>query len=510
MFQTALHILIALLLPTLVGAQAQQKKQVKLVHADNIFFDKKIVDAQRLKGNVNLLYEGTTFLCDSAYLYANQNFDAFGRIRVNKPGGYSMTGGKLFFDKEKQHVRVVEQVVLKDGDMTLTSDQIFYNLQTEIAQFTTGGRIVSSKNQNVLTSKRGFYHSREKTFYFRDHVRLANPEYVVKCDTLQYRELTEVAYFFGPTTITSKDTKIYCENGWYNTRTDVSQFNENAEVISDKTILRGDSIYYNGNKGYGEVFRNVSIRDTTSSFLITGHYGRHTESTKTSLVTRDALLTQISEGDSLFMAADTLLAVPDSLDRQFIRAFHRVKIFRSNLQGVADSLTYSQSDSLLVLFGNPVLWSDVNQVTGDTILIRMWDGQIEGLDVRSNAFILSEAITPEKNKSGTVRYNQISGRNLTGKFRENALRKVHVEGNGQLIYFPLEEKAQDTRIMGHNKGECSEIDITIENNEIIRINLIREPDSVFAPIRLADENEFELKGFRWRGEERPSRDTVVR
>jgi len=504
MIRRLLHILL-LLAPAIAGAQDGSRKQVKLVHADNIYFDKKIVDAQRLVGHVHLIHDGTTFLCDSAWLYANQNFDAFGNIRVDKPGVYSMTGGKLFFNHEKQLLRVEQRVVLRDGDMTLTADQLIYNRQTEVAHYSTGGRIVSTKNSNILTSKKGAYHARSKTFYFREKVKLENPEYVVLCDTLQYREPTEVAYFFGPTTITSKETKIYCENGWYDTRGDVSQFNENAQITSDKTILKGDSIYYNGKQGYGEVFRNVSVRDTTSNVVITGQYGRHTEATKTSVVTRKALMIQVSESDSLFLAADTLMATPDSMEKQFIRAFHRVRIFRSDLQGRADSLTYSETDSLLVMFRDPVLWSDENQVTGDTIRIRMWDGKIDGLEVRGNAFILNEAIPPQKRGVGERRYNQIKGRNLTGRFRDNALVRVKVEGNGQLVYFPTEEKGDTARLVGHNQGESSDIDIAIENNQIIRINLIREPDSVFSPLQLADASAFELKGFRWRGEERPER-----
>jgi lipopolysaccharide export system protein LptA len=499
-------IFLSLICSQRSAAQDPVRKPVKLIHANDIFFDKSVADAQRLIGDVQLLYEGTVFRCDSAYLYSNQNFDAFGNIRVNKGSSYTMTGGALFFQKDRQLVRVTRDVVLHDGDMTLYADQLNYDLSAEVARYTTGGRIVSDANRNVLTSRQGTYDARSQIFYFRDDVVLVNPEYRVESDTLRYHEIREIAYFFGPTTITSETRQIYCENGWYDTRSEICQFNENAEVISEKTVLRGDSIYYDGKKGYGEVFRNVSIRDTTTSFLITGGYGRHTESSRTSLVTRSARLIQAEGEDSLFMAADTLLMVPDSSDRQFIRAFHHVKIYRIDLQGLADSLTYSESDSTLSLFSSPVLWSEGNQITGDTIHVRTWKGRIDRMRVRSNSFIISEALKYDTAYAGERRFNQIRGRNLISYFRENEIYKVHILGNGELVYFAVEEKpGREARIIGHNRGECSDISVSVEKNQIRRIALEREPDSVFTPIRLATDVIFELDGFSWRGAQRPTR-----
>ncbi len=505
---TRIVLLCCLLAVTSAHGQETPRKQVKLVHADAILFDKSIVDAQRLIGHVNLLYEGTTFLCDSAYLYANQDFDAFGYIRVNHPRGYSLTAGSMFFDKKTQTVLFRDNVVMQDGEMTLESSQLTYDMRGETGRYTTGGKIVSRRNNNVLTSRRGTYSARDKVFYFRDEVVLTNPDYTVLCDTLHYRELTETAFFLGPTQITSEDTRIYCENGWYNTRKDISQFNEYARITSDKTVLTGDSIYYDGKAGLGEVFRRVTIRDTTSSFIVRGNYGRHIKATETSLVTEKALLIQVEGQDSLFMAADTLLLVPDSAGKQFIRAFHDVRVFREDLQGLADSLTYSESDSLLILFNQPVLWSQGNQITGDTIRIRTWKGTIDRMMVDGQPFIVSEAIAYDSTYTGQRRYNQIKGRHLVARFSDNQIRRVRVEGNGQLIYYPAEEKEGKASLIGHNKGECSDLDITISGNQIRRINLIREPDSVFTPIQMAVDITPELEGFRWIGHLRPRREDL--
>jgi lipopolysaccharide export system protein LptA len=478
-----------------------QKKLVKLVRADVSEFDKSYIDAQRVKGNVQFIYEGTLFYCDSAHIFTNKDFDAFGNIRIIKPGEFNLLGDVMHVDQKSKVATINNNVVLRDNQMTLTSNRLIYNIDSEIASYTGGGKIVSNANQNVLNSKEGSYHTKTEIFYFRNKVVLKNPDYTVNSDTLKYNDRTEVAYFFGPTTIEGDDTFIYCENGWYNTDKDICQFNKNAFVRSEKTELRGDSIYYNGEAGFGEVFKKVTIRDTTANFFISGEYGYHEEKTKKSFVTDKALLTQFFEGgDSLFMHADTLKSVPDSAGKDVLYAFYGVKIFKDDLQGKCDSLVYAVSDSTLRMFNEPVLWSDENQITGDSIRITMANNKVDRMFVRENAFIISET------RQG--KYNQIKGRKLTADFIDSKINSVYVEGNGQLVYFPVEEKkdslsTKPPKLIGLNKGDCSNIFIQIKENEIKKLRLEREANSTFSPMKMADSANFLLDGYKWLIDLRP-------
>jgi lipopolysaccharide export system protein LptA len=473
-----------------------EPKRVKLIKTDELLYDISIVDAQRLKGNVQLEYEGTMFYCDSAYLYANDNFDAFGSIRIIKGADYTLTGETLHFDKASHSANVDNSVVLRDREMTLSTDHLVYNTQSEVASYFGGGKIISTRDRNVLTSNKGFYHSKTRTFYFRKDVVLKNPDYTVESDTLQYNQLSEIAYFYGPTKIKGGKTDLYCENGYYNTKKDQCRFGKNAQVNSENHILKGDSIFYDGKKRLGEVFRNVSIEDTTSNFIITGQYGLHNEITKESFVTKEALLTQIFENsDTIYVHADTLKSKPDSLERNIVKAFHDVRIFKTDMQGKCDSLVYSEADSTMKLFKDPVMWSDQNQITGDSIEITTSNGVVKNLVVKGNAFIISEA--------DTGKYNQIKGRKLTGYFTKNVLSGVYVEGNGQLVYFPEDDKKKGAKVMGHNKGDCSNINIEIADNRIQRIRMETAPNSTFSPLSLAPVNDFKLGDFLWRINERP-------
>jgi lipopolysaccharide export system protein LptA len=489
-------LLLACFINAFPSLSQNQPKKVRLIKTDELLYDIAIVDAQRLKGNVQLEYEGTMFYCDSAYLYANDNFDAFGSIRIIKGAEYTLTGETLHFDKASHSANVDNKVILRDRDMTLSTDHLVYNTESEVASYFGGGKIISTRDRNVLTSNKGFYHSKTQTFYFRKDVVLKNPDYTVESDTLQYNQHSEIAYFYGPTNIKGGKTDLYCENGYYNTKKDQCRFGKNAQVNSENHTLKGDSIFYDGKKRLGEVFRNVSIEDTTSNFIITGQYGLHNEITKESFVTREALLTQIFENsDTIFVHADTLRSMPDSLDRNIVKAFYGVRIFKTDMQGKCDSLVYSEADSTMKLFKNPVMWSDKSQITGDSIEITTSNGVIKNLVVKGNAFIISEA--------DTGKFNQIKGRRLTGYFTKNVLSRVYIEGNGQLVYFPEDDKKKRAKVMGHNKGDCSNINIEIAENQIQRIRMETAPNSVFSPLSLAPVNDFKLEDFLWRIGERP-------
>lgn len=484
-------------------AQNAPKRKVRLIHSDDWQYDKSLVDAQRLTGHVQLEYEGTLFFCDSAYLYANEDFDAFSNIRILEPGGYQATGDLLHFDKTNQLATMRNNVNMRDREMTLVTDFLTYDLGTEIATYTGGGKITSAANKNTLTSRRGSYHSKTDMFYFRDQVVLKNPDYTVHCDTMQYHDVSEVTHFFGPTTIAGDGTSIYCENGYYNTKKDQSRFGVNAKITSESTTLIGDSMYYDGKTGIGEVFRNVEIRDTTDDYIISGDYGKHYEKTKLSFVTGHALMTQVFDDDSLFMHADTLRSVSDTSGKDMVYAYHGVKLFKNDLQGKCDSLFYSSSDSTLQMFVDPVLWSEQNQITGDSISLRMKAGKLSRLFVNGNSFIISDAEARGDSIVVGEKFNQIKGRKLTGYFVDNDLSEVYVEGNGQLIYFPTEDEKKKPVAMGLNKGDCSNIHITVKDNELKKIRMETESNSVFTPMKMSDQQNFKLEKFKWRIDERP-------
>lgn len=510
-----------LISPDILSAQTSK---IELVSANSLKFDKKLgVDAQRLIGNVIFKHKGAMMYCDSAYLYnADNSLDAFGHVRVIQGDTLNLKSEKLFYNGNTQYVKVRDKVTLNDQSMSLKTNTLDYDRKTGQAIFFDRGTITSTENQNKLVACEGVYDSPNSFFYFRDSVVLNNPKYRVETDTLNYSNLSEIAYFKGPTYIFSDANTIYCENGWYDTKKDISQFNENAYLDNGNQILKGDSLWYDRDKGLGRAYDNVSIIDTTEQVIINGNLGKYFEKTGKTLVTDRAEMVQYDALDSLFLHGDTLLAVEDSVRGDRIYAYHNVRFYRSDIQGVADSLVFSQSDSLIHMYTDPVLWADDLQITGDTIEIKTAQGRIENLFVFENAFMA--------NRVDSVKYNQIKGKRLTGYFRDNDLYKVLIEGNGQSLYYAAEEEKAEPEItdtaavsltrtddslavkskpeikrkyIGVNKSICSNILIYLNNNQVKQIVFLKKPDGTFFPIHKFPEEERYYDGFDWKGNRRP-------
>jgi lipopolysaccharide export system protein LptA len=487
---------------SVISLYGQQKSKIELLGANSLKFDKALgVDAQRLIGNVRFRHEGAYMYCDSAYLYNRSNsLDAFGNVRIVQGDTLTLLSDRLHYEGNSQTVMVRDNVVLKDAEMTLRTHTLDYFRPSKQAIFYDRGTIVSTVNQNKLVACEGIYDSGSERFFYRDSVVLENPRYRVETDTLHYHSKTETAYFFGPSFIYSEENTIYCETGWYDTSNDVAQFGKNAFINNGTQVLRGDSIWYTREEGLGKAYRNVSITDTVDQYLISGDYGEYREKSGRNFVTGHAEMIQFDLTDSLFLHGDTLLALRDTIRGDQVFAYPGVKFFRKDIQGAADSLVYAPGDSLIRMFHEPALWSENLQITGDTILLRTFDGVIDKLFVYDHAFMV--------NRLDSTKYNQIKGKRLTGFFRDNDLYRVLIRGNGESLYYAEEDAKKDTvpsppKYIGVNKAICSNIEIFLENRTVKRVKFITKPEGVFYPLEQFPKDLYYFDGFKWEGIRRP-------
>lgn len=473
---------------------AQEKTPIDF-SANSMQFDKRIgEDARRLIDMVHFRHEGTNMYCDSAYLFSKQNrLQAYRNIYIQVNDTVSIFGDMLNYDGNTRIAELTGNVKMIDNQMTLTTGHLIYDLNNNTANYAGGGKIVDK--DNTLTSRWGYYYVNQKQFFFKDKVKLVNPEYVMDSDTLRYNTLTEVAYFLGPTTIVSEENTIFCRNGWYDTRNDVSRFSKDAYLNNKEQSITGDSLFYDRGRGYGRADRNIVIRDTVQNSIITGHFAEHYEREGISVVTREAVLTVISEGDSLFMHADTLRSVYlDESDEQFVYAYHQAKFFRQDLQGLSDSIVYNFSDSTIYLYYNPIIWSDIHQLTAERMEIKTSENEIIAAYLFDAAFIISEETD--------IGFNQVKGKNITGHFADNELSRIEVFGNGETIYFVKEE---DDSMVGINKAISTDIVIFVEDRQVVGIRFLEDPEANLFPLDELPEEERRLRNFRWYEEIRPQK-----
>lgn len=474
------------------GMQDPEKKRIDIEQADFLEFNEAIVaNAQRLIGNVRIRHNDVLMWCDSAYAYTGTNrVDAFGNVHINQGDTAHLYADMIYYDGDLSFARAIRNVRLVNKSTTLFSDTVDYDLIPNVGYYDDQGKIIDSTN--VLTSRIARYHVDEDIVYFYQEVVGYNEDYRLESDTVKYNTATGIFYIQGPTTIRDSVNTIYAENGWYNSRTGEAQLLKNPLVYNEKQQMKGDVIDYDRNKGYGKARGMIEIIDIENNVIVKGRNAWFDEVTETAFITDSAQFIMISEGDSLFLHADTLKTVADTIpDEKIIKAFHGVRFYRTDLQGKCDSLVYFSRDSTIQLHREPVLWSEIHQMSADYIEMITRNPAPDEVQLRNDAFIIS--------RQDSAMFDQVKGKNMTGYIVGEQLDHIFVDGNGQTIYYARDKG----NIIGLNRAESSKLAIQFKEGKAFRISFLGNPEGRLTPLPQLSEEERRLSGFDWKERIRP-------
>lgn len=472
-----------------------QGKKVQILNANTLELvtrgDEKI---RKLIGEVQLKQDNTTLYCDSAYLFDKTNYvEAYKNVRINHNDSVNFYGDILKYDGQKRLARLEQNVSMVDQSSTLTCNELDFDFNQNKASYYTRGKLVSG--QNTLTSVIGHYFTSRKELYFKKNVVLLSPDFNMTCDTLKYNTSTKVATFYGNTVIASSTDTVYCKAGTYNTETQKGILKDRARVRSEENTLIADTIIYDRKNKYTKALGNIVISDTINKTIVLGHIAELFGLEKRCYVTKDAVALGLVDQDTLTISADTIYTYQRSAanPKDVLKAYRKTKIYKNDLQAICDSLVYIRQDSAITLYHNPVLWSDVNQITGDTIIFYMNNRKLDSMDICNNSFVIS--------KEASVYYNQIKGRNMKAYFKDSKVDYIYVYGNGQSIYYAKEDSAY----IGVNVIDCSEMKFHFTTGKINAAQFITLPEATFYPLNELKPEELRLKGFKWLNKKRPAR-----
>lgn len=454
----------------------------------------------RLIGNVNFLYQGNKMYCDSAhYFEKKQIVRAYGRVHINKRDTLNLFCDSLYYNGRKQKAKLWGNVRVRDNEYKLTTDTMEYDARTSQAIYKHGGRVESILTQEVLTSQVGYFHPESKNFFFSNKVKYKSADVKMTTDTLRYRYSEKKTYFYGPTNIETKGTKIYCESGWYNTETEEGELRQNAEIRRENDLIKGDTLIYMPKEGTSIGRGNVFYSDSTQKMSFKGDYAFISDSLHYSLLTGHALAIKELDDDTMYVHADTLYSFKqDSIE--YMRAYRNASIYSTKFQCSADSISYTPNKDKMELFRDPIVWSNGAELKGDSMEIQISDSIIHKVLIKNKGSVVM-SVDDEK------LFNQIGGKEIIAYFRDNDLYKTYVNGNAVTIFYPEEETKTDTTIvkerMGMNRLYSSTLRIDIDSNEVSGITYLEEPDGVFYPIDQIDEDEQFIQGFEWKDALRP-------
>ena len=485
------HISLGLLCLCSFVLQAQNNR-VFLEHANSTNFDKTISpDYHFLIGDVRFRHDNAWLYCDTAHYYREENsLRAFGNVRIEQGDTLFIYGKTLFYDGNKKLAQIRKEVRMVNKEVTLYTDHLDYDRLANIGYYYNGGKIVDPSN--TLSSDYGRYNPDSKMAFFKKDVVLTHPQFLLKTDTLNYHTETGLASIISRTEIEAENADIIAYRGWYNTKTDKSLLLDRSYILSEQRNMTADSILYDQSLDIGEAFMDVEMVDSGRHITLNSDYAIYNQSNNYALLTQKALLREYSGKDTFYLHADTLLGQQDSIYDTF-RAFYNVRTYRTDLQGLCDSAFYSTRDSVLQLFGNPILWANNQQISGQQIRLYTKNQQADYMEVEGLALLAS--------KEDSSLYNQSSGRELIAYFENNKVRRVVIEGNPESIYLPRDEKQ---KILGLNRLENGSLYIFMDQEgKVERLKVSPQPKGKFYPLQLVTEEIKYLEHFSWPIQLRP-------
>lgn len=472
-------------------------KRVYLVHADVLHFDQyRNPDATILNGKVHFTHAGARLSCDSAYFYeASNSFEAFGHVKMYQGDTLSLISDYAYYDGNEQIARARYNVILKNRKTTLYTDSLDFDRLYDNAYFFEGGKMVDGNT--TLTSDWGEYNTKSKMSVFNYDVKMKSPKFFLTTDTLYYDNAISMAHIVGPSDITSGDSHIYSEQGFYDTKNEQARL-MNRSVLNNKgKTMIGDSVWYDSKQGVSKAFRDVVYVDSVNKNKLTGNYCEYYENTGYALCTDSAVAIDFSQGDSLYMHADTFKVVTFNIDTDSIyrkiHAYHKVRAYRTDVQAVCDSLVYNSLDSCMTMYRDPIVWNVNQQLLGDEIQVFMKDSVIDRAHVINNAFSIQQL------KSDTAQYNQVSSKEMFAYFVKGQIHETQAKDNVLIGYF-FEEG--DSVPIIYNYQETTELRMYMKDRKLQSVWTPKTSGTMY-PINQIPSDKKRLRGFAWYNEVRP-------
>lgn len=509
-----------------VGHVIIQQGDSTSVFSDSLYYDGGIKEAD-LYGEVVLVNGGQQLFTDQLHYDLNTKIATYTTGATLTNGETQLTSKRGDFYVDLNEAYFEDSVYVVDPRFNLRADSLLFNTQTNVVTF-LGPTLVSTDSSRIYCES-GFYDMANNLAEFRENAQFIKGKQrgrskVIKyngetkvyalegdaifeegerkatADVIQYDEVNDKSTLIGNAKYKDAEQDIVAERIVYDAKNEVYSTRGRSRVSDPPQILLADQVDFKEELGLGVALGNVVWRDTSAQLTILceqADYNRETGYLKASGGQYGRpLLISLVDGDSLFMSADTLLSTKvDSTasdSSRLLQAYRDVRVYKSDLQALSDSLTYNSEDSLFTFYYDPIIWSDTTQFTADTIRMQMANDNIDKIYLYSKSFII--------NSPDELFFNQIKGKNITAFFTEGELRKMDVQGNAESVYYALDEEGG---YVGVNKTVSSDMILYFGANQIERILFVTAPQATMFPMKQADHEGLKMSGFNWITKVRP-------
>ena len=603
-------------LPVLAQKEEQDSLVILMSSKSAQMVDVKGASYRKVVGPARFLHNNTYLLCDTAlWNVETELIEAWGNVSILQEETVLTSDKLTYLIKEDlaQFRGSVVQLTDKDHN-TLRTRHLDYNTKDSVAVFKNGGAM-RDKDGQIIESRTGTYDSKLKKFTFNEDVNMFTDSIFVKTKDLVYESDLNLATF-GHATDAWKDENMLSSNrGWYDRGRELFFFTDKVHVMSEDQEGWCDSLFFHRSTSDIEMLGNAQVTDTTRNvFALAGRIEYLDTLSKVTLTRDPAVISQTEEQDgtvdTVYLGADKLvyftqmmfqvdsLAVEESMKRLeeldvdpvgefrkkaaeeaakaaeeaamndpnlaakkqakeqkakaskptaakkqpsvqeeededestavsdslsvsdslavtdslavadtiaveppkdstrigFLEALKNVRIYKKNMQVVCDSLVYSDLDSLARLFLDPVVWQESNrQYSADSITVVVKGGAMDKASLMSNAFITIQ--------EDTAHFDQIKGTEMLAFFDEKGgLKRFDVLGGASALFYIEENESLATV----NKTDSKMLSATFKDGNIQRIHYYDQPKNDGYPVVQLSREDRQLKGFSWQPERRPA------
>jgi len=489
---------------------------------------------QKLIGNVQIRQGETMLYADSVYQDSKNNLECFGNVRIIQPGT-TVSGDYARYLSTPKLAYIKGKVSMLSGRSNLQTEELTYDVGTKLGTYENGGGALQDSNTTV-TSKTGAYNGKSKDARFIGDVVVTDPVYHITSKDLGYNTESKLVTYFDSSITTSDKSILNAKNGTYDSKKGVAHFIQRASVFDDGEYIEADTLDYDRTIGFGEGRSNVITIDTTQHVTMVCGHVKYYKYKRLLLALVKPVMKQVNGKDSIFIRADTFRSAPiskpgdsikkktsevknlkkmtvkgkkkmitetaiadttaaDSTSPRYFIGYHHVLIYSDSLQGICDSISYTQNDSTMRMIGSPVAWSRQSQITGDTIILRMDSGKLKNIFVPNNAAVISQS-GPDKAKM----YDQVQGKTLFGIFKKNELNEMIVRPNAECIYYSKDDSGA---YIGVNQAQSERMRIFFADRNLSRIVFEQDVHQTLTPLQQANIPTLKLSRFKWLADKRP-------
>lgn len=491
--------------------KSSPENRIHIINADEIKKDTKYDGNRYFVGNVQIEHQGSILYADEVVVYDAENFvRAIGNTKLQNSDGSVITASEMEYDGNSQKGVARKNVVLTDPKGTVIKTQtMYYDRMANQAYFNTGGTIFDGKSTTY--TKSATYYLTTRVVDLTGDVKIVDNDYTLEGRNVVQNQNTNIVDINGYTVITNNKNpknRIVTEKGTHNLNTKESFLTKNSKIFYNDKILTGDEMYYNQLTGFGKATGNVTLDDPLEKRYLKGGYGEIFEKKDSAMMTKSPYAVKILEKDSIYFASEKILSYqrPDSADitkkKSFLRAFRKARIYKSNAQGRADSIAFNETDGIMHMYTEPILWSGEKQVTGDKIeaYFNTETENIDSLKAIGNALAISKV----DSLNLVDEFNQVKGKLMTVYYEGRDIKEVKVIGNAQAITFADEENktTKKQERIGIVLTACGIIGSLFEEKKLQIISCSIGATSTTYPMSKIEPEKRKFPDFNWNTKDR--------